>query len=260
MVWLANSRQAFTLIEVLLALFILSIITVTVWRTFSNAFAIQEKLVVIEEKVHSSRSLLRQMDKDLTSFFFSKDKKFHTSFILNDNDLFDEVSFSTLNSRNFVGDRLMGDQVYVSYYTKQNRDDPDLYDVYRAVQPVLTREELRIEQQGISIVEGVSRFEISAIEKFADPWKKSWDSTRLDESGKAPIAVRVDLELADGQRLIDIFRIRLNQPIGGNALSSKPPANNNNNNNSGGAGIPTTAAPTGDSQQGDADQNPGGDS
>ena len=70
------ARSGFTLLEILLSIFVLALISMIVWQTLSNSYSLKAKLDAYQTRTHSIRTGLARFNRDVIGMFFVKDKRF----------------------------------------------------------------------------------------------------------------------------------------------------------------------------------------
>lgn len=210
--------RGFTILEVLLAMVILSMISMTLWTTFSNSFRMRDKLDLIEEKTQAMRGLLMKFGRDVQLTYLVKDKRYHTLFTGKDDGAADTLTFSAMSSRVYQDDAKFSDQVIVSYYTATNRDEPTLLDVYRWSYPYIEDDQYWGEKRGTVVMERVRRFDLQYYD--GSSYRPVWDTEQADFAGKLPEAVKLTLELENQQVVEDIFMLSLPTVLGGNPIKA----------------------------------------
>lgn len=220
-------RRGFTMLEVLLAMVVLSMVSMILWTTFNNSFRLRDKLDTREQQTHALRSLFQRMSRDLQMAFIIRDKKFHTVFIGKDEGSADSLTFASFSGRiSSPGEILKTDQQVVFYYVKNNPIDGSLFDVYRDTYPYIEDDQYWGERRGTKIASRLRRFDLSYYD--GQDYKETWDSTRLEFSGKLPLAVKLSLQLDNEQVIKDYFSIALpvalaNKAMQGPAAPATPP-------------------------------------
>ena len=251
-----SRKSGFTLLEVLLALLLVSIISMTIWTTFTNAFMIKEKLEVIEERAHSVRSLFYYMGRDLSMAYFVKDKKYHTQFKGIDNGLNDELQFTTFSRRIYPEQDRVSDQVIVSYHVVPNQDDPALLDVVRWSNPYIVEENYWLpKSKAVPVLIGIKAFDLEYHDGNA--YKKQWDSVSPDDSGKIPRAVKAIIKTSDDSTFYNVFMVELNKPLGETKLVAPSTGKKENNDGQGDVDKENNEQKSDNNNNNENDQNDG---
>jgi hypothetical protein len=209
---------------VLLAMVILSIISLTVWATFTNSFRIRDQLDRVDSQTHRIRTLFAKLGRDISMLYLVKEKKFNTLVVGKDDGLADSLTFTTFSNRVYAEDKNEADQVIITYYVETNQDDPSLVDIYRWSLPYVEDDQYWGERKGVLLMPAVRQFDFTYYD--GSQFKKSWDTSVADFAGKVPQAVKLDLELANGDKISDLFLPALTKVIGGKAIkaAAKPSA------------------------------------
>ncbi len=216
-----SRRIGFTFLEVLIAIVILSNVTIMIWTTLSNSFRMRDKLEEVEDRTHVVRMLFTRLDRDLSMAYLVKEKKYHTVFIGKDEGDSDALTFTTFSNRVYGDEEVpQADQNIVFYYTETNQEKPDLVDVYRWSYPFIEDDQYWGEKRGTIILERVRQFDMQYYD--GSQYKDDWDTQLAEFVGKMPRGVKVLVELEEQRRLTDLFTIPLNKPLA--AKEIKAPA------------------------------------
>ena len=140
-----TTNDGFTLIEVLLAVFIASIVMAVLYASFFQIIKAKEKVEEELELYHEARVIFSKMTKDLATAFPRGAVNSINSTISNaSSDYFlgaQEGNFSTLRftslSRTPAKDAKESDQTEISYFVIPTEDDPELYSLMRRDDPTI---------------------------------------------------------------------------------------------------------------------------
>jgi len=140
-----TTNDGFTLIEVLLAVFIASIVMAVLYASFFQIIKAKEKVEEELELYHEARVIFSKITRDLVTAF--PRGIVNTTIATRPNDYFiagQENNFSTLVftslSRTPAPDSKESDQTEISYFVVPNKEDPDLFVLMRRDDPTIGTE------------------------------------------------------------------------------------------------------------------------
>lgn len=190
-----NRNRAFTLVEILLALAIISIVMTTLYATFSNSLAIIKSTK--DRALESRRRMIlyKIIESDIQNIFYTRDKKKHFFKAQkrdSGNRHTDRVSFISLSS-GLSRFSKVGDLREIGYFVKETGESPfgePLFHLYRREQ--IGVDELPDKGGHISLLaKGIQSFSVecaSALGKIE--WIRGWDNKRRN---KYPIGLKISI-------------------------------------------------------------------
>ena len=141
-----TTNEGFTLIEVLLAVFIASIVMAVLYASFFQIIKAKDKVEEELELYHEARVIFSKMTRDLVSAF--PRGSVNSNSLSSVSDFFigsQENNFSTLTftslSRIPAKDSKESDQTEISYFLEPTEDDPDLFALMRRDDPTIGADE-----------------------------------------------------------------------------------------------------------------------
>lgn len=205
---LITHNKGFTLIEVMVAFAVFSIVLAALYSTFflsqRAVDAVDESLIRLQE----SRAVLETIKKELEASLFSKDKAY-TLFKLTDRDFYGKQA-SQLNFTAFSN--------LIPGLSKIN------YIVYEAKGKLILRKNITSaytkSQEGktkyLDLIEDMEAFTVEA--KYKDIWIKTWDSSLNND---IPDEIRITIKIStkknngtdDRFTIYDIIKPRIGKPV-----------------------------------------------
>lgn len=199
-----NNERGFTLIEILIAVAIMSILLVGLYTTF---FSVSKAQVRIESELEQTRQLRRFMDVISTEL---RSSTFKSS---NKRTLFEgEVSGRSGMERSSLGftwygyprigssaafsARPVSELIAVRYYVKEVTDDEGLKGTGALHKRRWNPYEGEEKGFDAEVIENVERFALSYFD--GKQWLSGWDASL---ESKLPAAVKVELTLRDGENV-----------------------------------------------------------
>jgi prepilin-type N-terminal cleavage/methylation domain-containing protein len=123
-----KSASGFTLIEVMLALAILTFITAIMWGSFSQTATDKRAIEAAQDRLHTVRVALARMSREIEMAFLSDAENTalvekRTFFVGSSHGDVDELSFSTFAHQRLRGGLAEADTAVVRYYGERDPDD-----------------------------------------------------------------------------------------------------------------------------------------
>lgn len=205
---LISNNKGFTLIEVMVAFAVFSVVLAALYSTFflsqRAVDAVDESLIRLQE----SRAVLDIMKKELESSLFTRDKAY-TLFKLNDRD-FHGRQASQLNFTAFSN--LIPGVSKIHYIVDEDKGKLVLK---KNIASAYTKSQASIPKY-IDLIENIEAFTIEV--KYRDRWIKTWDSSLTND---IPDEVRIALKIITKRNSTanDIFTIseiikpRIGKPV-----------------------------------------------
>jgi general secretion pathway protein J len=196
----AAGQRGFTLLEILVAVALLSIILAAVYSTFELSHrameGMDESLLALQE----SRTVMDILARELESASYDPVRK-NTSFTLEDRDIYGKqasrLSFTTLSS-------VVPGLSIVSYYVEEKEGKQVLLKKIKAAH-------LEADTPGAELIEGIDSFTVEVRE--AGKWVKTWDTAQIL---RRPAEVRVTLTMNIKGRPVTLYETL--RPRIGNAV------------------------------------------
>jgi general secretion pathway protein J len=195
-----TTNKGFTLIEVLLAVFIASIVLAVLYASFFQIIKAKEKIEEELELYHEARVIFSKMTRDLATAFprgsVNSDSSNTTSsfFMASEEGNNSSLTFTSL-SRRPSKDARESDQTEISYFLEPTGGDtPDLFALIRRDNPTIGTDEGWAEYP---ISERIVKFKLSYLAETSilsdnQELQFEWDS---NEQSSLPRAVNINLTM-----------------------------------------------------------------
>lgn len=187
---LSLNKRGFTLIEILIATAILSVVLTAIYSTFFLSHRAVEGMDEYMLKIQESRKALDILRRELDSTYFDSGDKY-TSFKIEDRDIYGkqatQLTFTTFST-------LRPGLSRISYYLEEQ--DKKLILFKKIGSPYSDKE-----TDGVDIIEDIEAFTVEAI--YNDNWVKTWDTEiiqGLPEKIRISITIKIkgrDVILSD---------------------------------------------------------------
>jgi general secretion pathway protein J len=197
-----RSRAAgFTLIEILLAMAILTFVTTIMWGSFSQTAANKRALEATQERVHTARVALMRMARELEMAYTASESfgltYTRTFFTASSQASVDEVSFSTFAHQRLRGGLAESDTTVVTYYGERDPDDPKVTNLMRRETHRLQAEDPKtLMGEAYVLCPDVSRVKFTFYDYKKKEWEHEWN-TRTVGAEYLPSHVRISLTVVD---------------------------------------------------------------
>jgi general secretion pathway protein J len=219
-----SGRRGLTLMEISLAVAILSLMATLTWGGIARMFDAYETVTDIDRRYHEIRVAMNRMARELSMAFLTSNRRhqgqervWQTIFKADRAARFYEIHFTTLAHDILRRDAKESDQCEVSYFGDSDPEVSGQTNLMRREDPRLDREP---EEGGRTYVlaENIVKFQLRFWDDRQQSWVEEWDSQRTDNAGRLPSVVEITLvtEDEDGEELTFVTktRINLNQELG----------------------------------------------
>jgi len=218
-----RAATGFTLIEVMLALAILTFITTIMWGTFSQTSTNKRAIEAAQDRLHTVRVALMRMSREIEMSYLALGEvtagNYRRTFFegTSKGDV-DELTFSSFAHQRLRGGLAEGDTALVSYFGERDPDD-------RRVLNLMRRETHRLQADDPKTIAGDAYVLCPDVVKvkfaYFDPKKKEWDTEWNASQGYVltylPTHVRITLTVIDerGQEVSysTDARIQMTEPL-----------------------------------------------
>jgi general secretion pathway protein J len=198
------SRRGFTLLEVMIAVAVMSLIGALTWRSFDGAYALKQRVETAEDRDQAVRGALDRIAREVSMTFLSEHydhKRFRerpTFFRLKDGRREAVLSVTSFAHQRLHVDAKESDQAVFEY--RLQRDEAGRSSLYRRVKPQIDEESDRGGEMAV-LAEDVLRFSVQAWDPKDREWRDEWDSNSPQRTGGVlvPPRVRVAITVNDEQ-------------------------------------------------------------
>jgi general secretion pathway protein J len=191
------------MLEVLLALAIMGMLTVTLASTFSNTSRVKREVEAAQDRTHSARVALMRMTREIEMAFLSASENMsiserRTMFIGESQPSVDQLTFSWFGRQRLRMDAAEADTSVVTYYAGRDPNDP-------LVTNLMRRESKRLEQKDTTTLAGeayilcpaVASVKFSFYDFRQKEWREDWTTIGADGRQYLPTHVRIWLTIYD---------------------------------------------------------------
>jgi type II secretory pathway component PulJ len=182
----------------MVALAVLSMISVFTWQTLAGTLNARDNLSFDDELEKSARITLGRLRREISLAFLTESltaiNSYRTVFVGKDDGETDQIWFATRSHRRTLAGSRESDQTEITLWCE---DDPE----HRSRYVLLHREAQRIDHLpdkdgGIMpLARNVSRFDLRYLDHTNGEWQDEWDTLGAETPNRLPRAVQVVLTL-----------------------------------------------------------------
>ena len=202
-----RNQEGFTLLEILLAFFIFSIVLTTLYTAYTGTFRNINQVESQSEAYQMARIALGRMIEDLESTYVSppvedqesvEESLWFTEFV-GESDEIDDRNADTLqflSTAHLVFDEKDKEAgiAQITYYVRDREGEEEAgFDLYRSDRLVLEQEE---EGGGLILCEGIHAMDLIYYDDREEA-HESWDSSEMENMGRLPVRVTIVLEFVN---------------------------------------------------------------
>lgn len=202
-----RTQTGMTLIEVLIALAMVSFMLIMAWSTTASVADAQRFFEALQERNHEIRVAMNRMAKDLSSAYISgnEDKSLdnrRTLLVSKSTSPVDELRFSSLGHMSLWANANESEQTLISYHAVRDREDSGKINLVRRESRRLSNEPWESEPAEVDLLlRDVERVAFEYFDPRDNEWQDSWDSTGADaENARLPERVRITVTVKNGDR------------------------------------------------------------
>jgi len=215
-------KQGFTLLEIILAVAILSLVGTMIYGGFSQTALNKAR---VEEDVDRSRVVnmtLERMVRELSMAFVSTHlnpsldlRVMQTAFVGKDNGKDDRIDFTSFSHRRLYRNAHESDQNEISYFVTEDPDEPGVSVLARREQNRIDSDPRRGGKSQI-LIEGVEEFNLEYFDPLLSDWVQTWNTQDiLAQPNRLPTQVRIRLAVKDPRHrgATEVFGTRVSIPL-----------------------------------------------
>jgi len=225
-----RSKLGFTLVELMIAIAVLTMITTLVYSAFAGMKSSRDGVLRVTDRYREGRVAMSIIVRDLQSAFLSSNVPVNniapsriTAFISKSGTPIDRLDFATLAYRRLDTDVHESDQAEISYFGSKDPNS-DAIDLVRRVDPMLDTDPEHGGRVEV-LATDVGLLDLQYLDPLTGLWTEEWDTRQAIGVGfRLPHQVRVLLVLHDGQkkesggaredlRFITKFQLMIPQPL-----------------------------------------------
>jgi len=201
------NKKGFTLLEVLIAVFILALMSLIIWQITNNTYRGTTKAEKYDSIYQSARLSLKRISDDISMAFLVSPSMlgrlpdgsvaFEPSFISEDAGDSDRADFVSFSNRRLVKNEKSSDQIEVGYYIADCEGTEEKTSCLMRRASNYVDKDIKEGGEAFAIAKGVKRFNLEYYDKEKLEWRGGWDSKDPAYLNKLPRAARVTLTFDD---------------------------------------------------------------
>jgi general secretion pathway protein J len=195
--------SGFTLIEVMLALAILTFIMTIMWGAFSRTASDKRTIEAAQERLHTVRVALSRMAREIEMAYLSESENFALSYrrtfltSTSRGDV-DELQFSTFAHQRLRAGAAEGDTSLITYYGARDPDDRRILNLMRReTRRLQTDDPSAITSESYVLCPDVSRVKFAFYDHKKQEWETDWSTLNASGNQYLPTHVRITLTVLD---------------------------------------------------------------
>jgi len=201
-----TSELGLTLIEMMIALAVLALMSVSVWTSFRGTIRGIETGTAIQNRYAMLRNTISRMDSEISMAYLSfnrpvQDDKYFTLFEGRDSSEKDNLTFSAFAHVRMRKDANESDQSVIQYFLAPDPENEDRTHLYRRESNRLTGdlpEILEKRAPAYIFCEDVESLDFQYWDPKNEEWINEWRTTKLDQQpDRLPPRVRFTLGIRD---------------------------------------------------------------
>ena len=191
-------RQAFTLIETMVALGIMVLIASLAWSTMAGTAQMREYLTTEDEITRAGQTAIDRLSRELSLAYLTEHtaavNTYRTVFIGRDDGDADTIWFASRAHRRAYRGARESDASELTIFTEKDPQVPSLLALLHRESPRVDHEPAR-SGAVLPLATGVTRFDLRYLEGKSGDWLDEWDSTSVDHLNRLPRAIQIVLTL-----------------------------------------------------------------
>jgi len=200
--------RGFTLVELLVAIVVLSLISVLIYSAFSSMKRSREGIERVDDRYREGRLAMARMTRELQSAYISLHAPINsalliqkTAFIGSTGTPADRLDFDSFSNRRLDRNSHVSDQCELSYFGSPNPDLPGVTDLARRVSTTLDLDPKKGGRVEV-LATDIDLFDLQYLDPQSGNWVETWDTTQsvTGQPARLPVQVRILLVLNGGSR------------------------------------------------------------
>lgn len=200
--------RGFTLVELLVAIVVLSLISLLIYNAFASMKRSREGIERVDDRYREGRLAMTRMVRELQSAYISLHAPINnsllvqkTAFIGTTGTPADRIDFNSFSNRRMDKNSHVSDQCELSYFGSPNPDVSGVTDLARRISTQLDLEPKKGGRVDV-LATDIDLFDLQYLDPMTGNWVETWDttSTITGQPARLPVQMRVLLVLNGGSR------------------------------------------------------------
>ncbi|HEY3254478.1 MAG TPA: prepilin-type N-terminal cleavage/methylation domain-containing protein [Polyangiaceae bacterium] len=203
-----RDSRGFTLVELLVAIVVLSLISVLIYNAFASMKRSREGIERVDDRYREGRLAMTRMTRELQSAYISLHAPINsslliqkTSFVGSTGTPADRIDFNSFSNRRMDKNSHISDQCELSYFGSANPDLSGVTDLARRISTTLDMEPKKGGRVEV-LATDIDLFDLQYLDPLTGNWLDTWDTTQTvtGQPARLPVQVRIVLVLNGGSR------------------------------------------------------------
>ena len=204
----ARRNRGFTLVELLVAIVVLSLISVLIYNAFASMKRTREGIERVDDRYREGRLAMTRMTRELQSAYISLHAPINqslliqrTAFIGTSGTPADRLDFNSFSNRRMDKNSHISDQCELSYFGSSNPDLSGVTDLARRFSTTLDMDPKKGGRVEV-LATDIDLFDLQYLDPLSGNWVDTWDTTQsvTGQPARLPVQVRIVLVLNGGSR------------------------------------------------------------
>jgi len=200
--------RGFTLVELLVAIVVLSLISVLIYNAFASMKRTREGIERVDDRYREGRLAMTRMVRELQSAYISLHAPLNnsllvqkTAFIGTTGTPADRLDFNSFSNRRMDKNSHVSDQCELSYFGSPNPDVSGVTDLARRISTSLDLEPKKGGRVDV-LATDIDLFDLQYLDPLTGNWVETWDTTSsvTGQPARLPVQMRIMLVLNGGSR------------------------------------------------------------
>ncbi len=199
--------RGMTLVELLVAMAILSLISVLIYSAIDGMRRSREGVRRIADRYREGRIAMNRIARELQGAYLSEHAPINpalqvvkTSFIGKPGSPASRLDYNSFAHQRLERNAKESDQMELSYFGSDDPERNGVVDLARRVAARLDDDPQRGGRVDV-LASDIDLFELEYLDPMSGMWREEWDSTSIvGEAGRLPLQVKITLVLKGGER------------------------------------------------------------
>ena len=203
-----RQNRGFTLVELLVAIVVLSLISVLIYNAFASMKRSREGIERVDDRYREGRLAMTRMTRELQSAYISLHAPINqslmiqrTAFVGTSGTPADRLDFNSFSNRRMDKNSHISDQCELSYFGSANPDLSGVTDLARRISTSLDLDPKKGGRVEV-LATDIDLFDLQYLDPLSGNWVDTWDTTQTvtGQPARLPVQVRIVLVLNGGSR------------------------------------------------------------
>ena len=200
--------RGFTLVELLVAIVVLSLISVLIYNAFASMKRSREGIERVDDRYREGRLAMARMTRELQSAFISLHAPINTALLVQKTAFIgstgtpaDRLDFDSFSNRRMDRNSHVSDQCELSYFGSSNPELSGVTDLARRISTTLDLDPKKGGRVEV-LATDIDLFDLQYLDPLSGNWVDTWDTTQsiTGQPARLPVQVRILLVLNGGSR------------------------------------------------------------